>query len=247
MTEPTDPVLVAVTRSAPADAVWRAVRDPATIRRWFGWEYEGLDDEIRQIFVDEVAEASEADRHPRVAGDARFTVEERDGGSLLRVTRPAPAGSTTWDEVYDDMSEGWITFVHQLRFLLERHPDDDRRTVFLSGQAAPGVTDPVEVLGLGAVAGHPAGTRYTAPTATGEELAGEVWFRSPFQLGLTVDGWSDGLLVLGTVPAGPDRPAGAMAVLTTYRLDDEAFAAVERRWTGWWGERYPAVDAPGAD
>lgn len=247
MTERSDPVLVEVTLSAPADAVWRALRDPATIRRWFGWEYEGLDDEIRQIFVDEVAEASDADRTLVWPGDSRFTVEERGGGSLLRVTRPAPAEGATWDEVYDDISEGWITFVHQLRFLLERHPGEDRQTVFLSGQGAPGVTDPVEALGLGAVAALAAGTRFAALTATGEELAGDVWFRSPFQLGLTVDGWGDGLLVLGTVPGGPDRPAGAMAVLTTYGLDDEAFAAVERRWTGWWVERYPAADSPAPD
>jgi uncharacterized protein YndB with AHSA1/START domain len=47
-----DPVIAEVEVAAPADAVWRALREPAEIRRWFGWDYEGLDEEIRQIFVD---------------------------------------------------------------------------------------------------------------------------------------------------------------------------------------------------
>ena len=38
----------------------------------------------------------------------------------MRVTRAAPAGS--WDGVYDEVNEGWLTFVQQLRFYLERNP-----------------------------------------------------------------------------------------------------------------------------
>lgn len=37
MTE-SDPIIVEVTVAAPPDAVWRALRDPAEIRRWHGWE-----------------------------------------------------------------------------------------------------------------------------------------------------------------------------------------------------------------
>ena len=33
----------------PVDAVWLAFRDPALIRRWYGWEFDGLDEEIRTI------------------------------------------------------------------------------------------------------------------------------------------------------------------------------------------------------
>ena len=37
-----DHVLVEVTVPAPADAVWAALRDPAKIKDWFGWETDGL-------------------------------------------------------------------------------------------------------------------------------------------------------------------------------------------------------------
>ena len=45
-----DPVVAEVVIAAPADAVWRALREPAEIRRWFGWDYDGLDAEIEFIF-----------------------------------------------------------------------------------------------------------------------------------------------------------------------------------------------------
>ena len=45
----------------------------------------------------------------------------------MRVTRAAPAGS--WDGVYDEVNEGWLTFFQQLRFYLERHPGQERRTL----------------------------------------------------------------------------------------------------------------------
>lgn len=121
-----DPVIIEVVIAAPADAVWRALRDPAEIRRWFGWDYEGGDEEIEQIFVRE-ATASEADRTIEFAdGGGRFELEERGDRTVIRVTRAAPAGHSSWDGIYDDVNEGWLTFLQQLRFMLERHPGVER-------------------------------------------------------------------------------------------------------------------------
>ena len=44
--------------------------------------------------------------------------------------------------------------------------------------------------------------RYTVKTAV-DLLSGEVWFRSNLQLGLTVDEWGDGLLLLAQSPSVP--------------------------------------------
>ena len=46
------PFRVEVTVDAPRDEVWRALTEPEQIRHWFGWEYDGLDDEIEFIFVE---------------------------------------------------------------------------------------------------------------------------------------------------------------------------------------------------
>ncbi len=46
---------------APVERVWQALRDPAEIRRWHGWNEPGLDAEIQFIFVDH---ADESDDEP---------------------------------------------------------------------------------------------------------------------------------------------------------------------------------------
>ena len=46
------PFRVEVTVDAPRDVVWRELTEPEQIRHWFGWEYDGLEDEIQLIFVE---------------------------------------------------------------------------------------------------------------------------------------------------------------------------------------------------
>jgi hypothetical protein len=125
-----DPVILEVVVAAPADAVWRALREPAEIRRWFGWEYDdqgGLEEEIRQIFV----EGATADDEARVldTGGGVIGLEDLGDRTVVRITRAAPAGRDGWDGIYDEVNEGWLTFVQQLRFYLERHPGKERSTI----------------------------------------------------------------------------------------------------------------------
>jgi hypothetical protein len=51
---------IQVTVAAPVDVVWEALRDLSAIRRWYGWEYDGLAEEIDAIFL-ENASASDDD------------------------------------------------------------------------------------------------------------------------------------------------------------------------------------------
>ena len=45
-----DRLLIEITVPAPVDVVWRALREPDIVRRWFGWEYDGLTAEVQHIF-----------------------------------------------------------------------------------------------------------------------------------------------------------------------------------------------------
>ena len=126
-----DPVIVEIVIAAPVEAVWRALRDPAEIRNWFGWEYEGLEEEIRFIFLE--ASTADDDAHVLDGGsEGVIALEDRGDQTVVRVTRAAPAGS--WDGVYDEVNEGWLTFFQQLRFYLERHPGQERRTLHVPAE-----------------------------------------------------------------------------------------------------------------
>jgi hypothetical protein len=237
-----EPRQIVVTVAAPVDALWQALRDPAEIRRWFGWEYEdmygfaGLDEEIEVIFG--AATASDDERMLRWPDGDALRLEEQGETTIVRVTRAAPADGAGWDDVYDEITEGWLAFFQQLRFALERHPGEDRQTLHLTGTIAARGAGPAEALGLEAL-GATAGSRYEAATPFGAALSGEVWYRTEHQLGVTVAGLGDGLLVLTEQPvASEDAPRQATATLTTYGLDDRSFASTRELWASWWNAHY---------
>lgn len=212
------PFRVEVVVDAPRDVVWRALTEPEQIRRWFGWEYDaegGLDGEIQFIFV------SHATHHPpgriEIDDDAEGqTIElEADGPrTIVRVIRPGSLAETGWEDLYDDLEQGWRVFFAQLRHALERHPGQERRTVYMTGTA-----DPVAVL-----------------DALDREVAGELWDEGRFQRSIALDGGGGESLVSvrSRVPLD-SRERGDLAVTVTgYGLDAPAFEAVHRRWTAWW-------------
>ena len=235
-----EPVRIEITLPAPVEAVWEAFRDPEVTRRWFGWDYDGLDDEIRCIFVDETV-ASEADHTLHIGGHL-FALEDRGQQTVVRVTRAAPVDArvdTDWAAFYDDIEEGWISFLQQLRFVLARHPDETRRTVYRNGETlGEPPSAAVDLLGLRAVADAASGERYTATTTVGDVLTGEVWFRSDRQLGLTVDDWGDGLLLVARSPSVRPPYGAASVFLCTYGLDDAVLADLESRWSAWWDDHF---------
>jgi hypothetical protein len=231
-----DKPLVEVTVSAPADEVWRALRDPAAIREWFGWDTDSLGDEIDFIFLQRAQPDDDA-RVLRFGLGDRFEVEDRGATCVVRVVRPAPTADTDWDDVFEDMIQGWIAFAQQLAFALSRHAGQHRRTLYFSGSPRR-AGDPLAAPALGIAAAR-AGDRYTLAPMPGEALAGTVWHRARHQLGVTVDAWGDGLLVVMDRPANDRWPAGSsQAILTTYGLDDAVFESLRTRWTQWWDERF---------
>jgi hypothetical protein len=226
---------IEVTIAAPVEQVWRALREPARIRHWHGWETEengGLDAEIEYIYLKDVTESADERELVLGNGDTFSLYEADDGHTRLQLVRAPKGANPDWDAYYEDINEGWTTFMHQLRFALERHPGSARRTVFLDGTG-----DPFAAMGIDrATAG-----RFTAELA-GESVSGEVWFTADNQTGFTVDSWGDGLLVLGNPPS-PTHPDGsAMAVLTTYGQDDEEYQALHDRWTALWRTALPKQD-----
>lgn len=240
-----DRILVELTIAAPAEAVWDALKDPAKIYNWHGWDDPTLMEEVEYIYVTH-ARHDDANMVMRFEGFGdRFEVEAKGERSVLRVVRALPADAE-WSDVYEDMVEGWISFVEQLRFGLERHDLAARRTLYLSGAAKPGGAAPIAALGLAGFRAHKDGEPVFAELPTGDKVAGEAWHRTTWQIGLTVPQWGDGLLIVTDKSVTESAPDGRGAViLTTYGFDDAQFAALEARWRGWWDARYQAAQEAG--
>jgi hypothetical protein len=239
-----DRVLVEVTVPAPADAVWAALRDRSQLMQWFGWDTDSLGAEVDWIFFDH-ANPDDAAKVLYFGGmPDRYEVVAQGDQTLIRVVRSAPVTEGDWNAVYEDMTEGWISFTQQLAFLLARHIGQPRRTIYLSGEPlAEGALNGFPALGVDDI---PAvGEPWTGPVGPDAALSGEVWHLGRHQGGLTVKEWGDGLLIAHTRAPDDSHPHGWTSVtLTTYGLDDAAFSALKSRWTDWWGAHFN-TRAPG--
>ena len=125
------PFRVEVVVDAPRDAVWRALTEPELIRRWFGWDYDGLEEEIRVIFVEHATLVPP--ERIELSDDGVIELEDLGERTLIRAIKPGDLDAVEWQDVYGDIEEGWITFFHQLRHRLARHPHSTRRMIVLRG------------------------------------------------------------------------------------------------------------------
>ena len=211
--------------------VWQALRDPVQIRNWFGWETPGLGEEIEMIFggaaEDETAGTVEFGEWQGVAD--RFELTERDGKTVLSVVRTGPVPEGGWGATYDEVIEGWISFIQQLRLYLEQHREDRRRTMWFASKSGPGAIEALGLIGAGEV-----GSRYSRALSSGDEVSGDVWHWGRHQVGVLVEQWSGGLVIAADRTGG-----GGTALLTVYGLSDAEFDALETRWRTWWEAAYP--------
>lgn len=241
-----DRVLVEILVAAPIDTVRKALVEPAEVSRWFGWDYPNLVADIEMMWkgltIDKTGRVLSAEGEPD-----RFTLEPLGDQTIVRVVRSAPAADG-WKSIYDDVLEGWITFMHQLKFALERHAGEHRRTLYLNGRAKEaGTPNPIDAIGLSSLWVIPVGDRYETRLVTGDTLDGTVYYRSQYQLGLTVSAWGDGLLIASVRPRTDKSPhGGGTLLLTTYNTSDDALDRLRERWTAWWTKTYEVIEIVGS-
>ncbi|NBM18009.1 SRPBCC domain-containing protein [Streptomyces sp. GC420] len=238
MTGLTKAFRVEVNIDASADTVWRALTVPGRIQEWFGWEYEGLTEEVAYLFADH-ADPQPPDRvglpggqeicligargHTTVRVTTTDILPDADTGTGTDTGTGPVTGTETRDkgkDRFDEVEEGWRVFLQQLRFLLERHPEAGRRrTLRLTGRAT----------GSGLLA------------ALEPAEAKEVWHESRFAH-LVVDREDHLLAALAERPLTEVGLGPVSLTVTAYGLDAEGFAELRRRWTTRWED---AVDEPG--
>lgn len=225
--------ILEVTVSAPVDDVWRALREPAQIAKWFGWDADSLPSEIEYIFVTH-ANVDDAAHTIKWDGQPGFEVEARGSETVVRLVRAAPAADASWEDVFDDLTQGWIAFIYQLKLFLERHAADQRRTIFFAGAPKEGELLLLPALNLTSAS--------TAVLLSPLKLEGTVYYRTRFQLGISVPSYGDGLVLIIDAPPTTKNPRGAVSLtITTYGMSDADFAAAESTWRSWLNAHYDAI------
>lgn len=209
---------LSLTIKAPIDAVWGALREKKKLAQWFGWDYSGLEAEINDIYFTDVREKGAANVKQRSlavnGGDTFILTSQGDTTDLQLVRRPLDG--TAEDNYYGTITEGWISFVEQLRFMLEYKPDDARKTITTNQQLDKDAT--LKQLGLSDTR---EGQTFKG-TLEGVTLSGSVRFSTPQQIGLLVYGWGPGLLIV--------QFSENMQLLTTYGSEDETSRILTEKW-----------------
>ncbi|WP_026556766.1 SRPBCC family protein [Arthrobacter sp. 35W] len=231
---------ISVHINADAEQVWRALREPALTAQWHGWQLDGLAEEIQQIYYSDAVESPDHLRLDLGKDDA-FVLEPVADGTVLTIHHTKGTGE--WAKYDADIVEGWQMFVQQLRFMLERHPHAERRTVYVDGQTTAATTL-WEALGIDTGWLPDPGEDYEATLTTGQVLSGKVWYRTGTQLGLTVHSYaehSDGLLILTEQAPleGIREHSGALLIASTYGLGAAALDAVGSHWDAFMETHYP--------
>ncbi|WP_461173866.1 SRPBCC domain-containing protein [Arthrobacter sp. Z1-9] len=234
---------LSVVINADAPQVWTMLREPSKVAQWHGWQAEDLDAEIKEIYFSSDVEESPDHTSLTVHGGDVFELKPVPQGTLVSVTRAAVDHNSEWAAWDEDITQGWLTFLQQLRFALERHPHGKRHTLFLQVPGGPGSA--IEKLGLSELTAR--GDNYQLPLATGEEISGKVWYRTNHQVGLTVHSYADhgdGLLVVADQLAIEDvRPdGGSMVIVSTYGLGAARLDSIRSSWDSWRAENYPTSE-----
>ena len=222
-----DHVLVEMTIAAPVEAVWDALKDPAKIYNWHGWDDPTLKDEIEFIYgqygnYDDAAKVLSFGEYEGVA--YRFEAEARGDGTRAPGGRRGERGQAMGRGL-----RGCRRGLDQLR------PAAALRAGAARYRAAAGALSRRQreagrqradrgARPVGAARPSPTARRSASicrPASMSRARSGTA---RPWQLGLTVPQWGDGLLIVTDKSVTEKAPDGrGMVVLTIYGLSDDGF------------------------
>lgn len=177
------------------------------------------------IFLDDVTADQDTLTLVTSGGD-RFELQPGGRGTRVILTRPVGAGAADTGE--DDITEGWLIFLHQLKFLHEKHPHDVRRTLFFAGHGDAGALPRL---------------LHTVPADVGP-----TWYSTGHHQGVLLPDLGPGLLITVGKPSVTDEvgrlTVDTMAVVTMYGLLEGEFGIQRDIWAAWWHSGYPDADDP---
>jgi len=243
---------------ASTDAVWKAITDAEELTRWFVdaakvepgvggkmWvSWDGAEGAPSTI------EAWEPNKRLRVAlapfdmGAAKYdatspiideyTIERRDGKTVLRLVSSGIPNASTWDGFYDGTNSGWKSFFRTLKHYLEHHAGKPRAAIKVVGKLPGSREDAwahlVGALGFGVE--PPAGQPFATRTNRGEPLSGDVvYVKAPEWLELNIRELGDAFFAHSVACAGGGN--FVYSLLSLYGKTAAEVEAIRAKWEPW--------------
>ena len=243
---------------ASIEAVWKAITDAEELTRWFveaakvepgvGGTYwvswGGAEEGESRI------EAWEPNQKLRVAlkpfdmGTAKhdaptaiieeYTLERRDGKTVLRLVQSGIPDSPDWDGFYDGTNTGWESFFRVMRHYLEHHAGKPRTVIKIVGKLPGSLEDAwARLTGPSGFGFEPAaGQAFSTRTGSGEALHGHVVFaKAPGLLELSIRELDEAFFAHAMTCAGANQYV--YTVLSLYGKSQPEVNAIRGKWEPW--------------
>ncbi len=251
--QPRPPQTHEIAIDAPASAVWEAISTGDGLARWYveearvtpgvGGEHwiswgEGMAVGGQNLAWEPGQRLTVGDPEHATASDWKaivtdFAIETDGGRTVVKLVQSGLPAGPDWDGMDEGTDVGWEMFLVALKFYLERHAGQARRTIIRYWSSPRPVADTFAglcaLLGLAPDALH-AGARYAATTAGGDEISGQIVAVDPGHLlAASVSELGDALVAL-TVHATGDG-AYVNFIVGTFGLPDPQYAEARARWS----------------
>ena len=238
---------------APSEAVWKAISTGEGMTRWYAeearveprtggenWVSWGEGQDVgNENLVWEPGKRLTVGKpgHETATGFGAivvdFEIETRGGRTLLKLVQSGLPAGADWDSMDEGTKVGWEMFLFALKFYLEHHAGKAHRTI-LRYWASPKPADETfaelcKLVGIGADDSH-AGARYTATTAGGDKIAGEIVAVEPGHLLVASVAELGDALVSLTVH-GTAKGSYVNFIVGTFGLPEPQYAAAKTRWS----------------
>ena len=241
--------------AASEEAVWKAIADGEELTRWFvdaatvepgvGGSFKlswgGAETGGSRIDVWEPNRRLRVTLKPFEMGAAKYdgqtpiveeyTIERRDGKTVLRLVESGVPNTPEWDGFYDGTNSGWPQFFRTMRHYLEHHAGKPRTTITVVGKL-PGSLDEAwaRLTGPAGLGFEPAaGQAFSTRTGAGDTLSGEVVFaRGPNTLELTLRELDDAFLA-HSMSSG-DGAQFVYSVLSVFGKTPAEAEAIRAKW-----------------
>jgi uncharacterized protein YndB with AHSA1/START domain len=175
-----------------------------------------------------------------------YTLETREGKTVLRLVHSGIPDAPEWDGFYEGTRAGWPMFFIGLRHYLQKHSGEHRDSIVMMQaisdspaqawdkfRAATGITP------AGGGDGLRAGERYKAKAGEEPGLEGRIEIYNPPKiLLLTADNLDDSLLAISfECEQGMNF---TYIALSTYGFEQSRLQSIREQWLGWLNNLFPA-------